>query len=84
MIYTIARTSPVIHHVDVKLAPLSVKNDIEAYLVTFERIMAVHENRRDQWPYHLAPQSTGKAQPAFAALSPTEARDYDTMLYSVT
>ena len=40
---TTARTSPVNRHVHVKLVPLSEKNDIEAYLVTFERIMAAHE-----------------------------------------
>ena len=74
---TTARTSPVHRHVDVKLVPLSEKNDIEAYLVTFERIMAAHEITRDQWPYRLASQLTGKAQLAFAALSPTDARDYD-------
>ena len=62
---------------DVKLVPLSEKNDIKTYLVTFERIMAAHEIRRDQWPYRLALQLTGKAQLAFAALSATEARDYD-------
>ena len=28
---------------DVKLVPLSAKDDIEAYLVTFERIMSAHE-----------------------------------------
>ena len=62
---------------DVKLVPFSVKNDIEAYLVTFERIMSAHEIRKDQWPYHLAPQLAGKAQLAFAALSSTKAKDYD-------
>ena len=71
---TTARTSPVNCHVDAKLVPLSEKNDIEAYLVTFKRIMGAHEITRDQWPYHLAPQLTGKAQ---LALLLTEARDYD-------
>ena len=54
-------------------------SDIEAYLVTFERIMSAHEIRKNQWPYHLAPhaQLTGKAQLAFAAMSSTEAKDYD-------
>ena len=46
---------------DVKLVPLSVKDDIEAYLVTFERIMVAHEIHKDQWPHQLAPQLTGKA-----------------------
>ena len=64
---------------NVKLVPLSAKENIEAYLVTFERIMSAHEIRKNQWPYHLAPQLTGKAQLAFAAtcMSSTAAKDYD-------
>ena len=68
---------------DVKLVPLSAKDDIEAYLVTFERIMAAHEIHKDQWPYHLAPQLTGKAQLAFAAMSSTEAKDYDAIKVAI-
>ena len=67
---------------DVKLVPLSAKDDIEAYLVTFERMVA-HEIRKDQWPYQLAPQLTGKAQLAFAAMSSTEAKDYDAIKAAV-
>ena len=52
---TTAKSTPVNRQVDVKLVPLSEKNDIKANLVTFERIMAVHEIRRDQWPYRLVP-----------------------------
>ena len=62
---------------DVKLVPLSVKDDIEVYLMTFERIMSAHEIWKDQWPYHLLSQLTRKAQLAFTALSSTEAKDYD-------
>ena len=76
---TTARTTPVNCHMDVKLVPLSQKNDIEAYLVTFERIMPAHKIRRDQWPYCLVLQLTGKAQLAFAALLSIEARDYNTI-----
>ena len=68
---------------DVKLIPLSAKDDIEAYLVTFERIMVAHEIRKDQWPYQLAPQLTGKAQLAFAVMSSTEAKDYDAIKAAV-
>ena len=71
-------TAKLLHRaLDVKLVPLSAKDDIEAYLVTFERIMSAHEIRKNRWPYHLAPQLTGKAQLAFAAMSSTEAKDYD-------
>ena len=33
---------------DVKLVPLSAKDYIEAYLVTFERVMVAHEILKDQ------------------------------------
>ncbi len=52
----------------VKLVPLTVQDDIEAYLVTFERIMEAYKIPKEQWTYYLAPQLTGKAQQAFAAL----------------
>ena len=45
----------------VKLVQLTEQDDIEAYLVTFERIMQAYEIPRAQWTYHLAPQLTGKA-----------------------
>ena len=51
--------------------------------MTFERIMVAHEIRKDQWPYQLAPQLTGKAQLAFAAMSSTEAKDYDAIKAAV-
>jgi len=62
---------------DVKLVPLSAKDDIEVYLINFERIMSAYEIHKNQWPYHLASQLTGKAQLVFAAISLTETRDYD-------
>ena len=54
----------------VKLVPLIEQDDIEAYLVTFERIMEAYKVLKDHWTYHLAPQLTGRAQQAFAALPP--------------
>ena len=71
------------HTLDVKLVPLSVKDDTEAYLVTFERIMVAHDICKDQWPYQLAPQLTGKAQLAFAVMSSTEVKDYDAIKAAV-
>ena len=46
----------------VKLMQLTEQDDIEAYLVTFERIMQAYKIPREQWTYYLAPQLTGKAQ----------------------
>lgn len=46
----------------VELVPLSGKDYIEAYLATFERIMATHKVEKSCWPQYLAPQLTGRAQ----------------------
>jgi hypothetical protein len=61
----------------IKLTRLGEKDDIEAYLTTFERIMEVNEVAKERWPFQLAPQLTGKAQQAYAALTPENAKDYD-------
>ena len=55
---------------EVRLSKLS---DIEAYL---KRMMSVYEVPEDQWVFKLAPQLTGKAQQAYAALGAEEAVDY--------
>ena len=52
----------------VKLNKLTVDDDIEAYLTTFERMMEGYGVNRTRWSYRLAPNLTGKAQQAFAAL----------------
>ena len=61
-----------------RLTRLSEQDD-KAYLLTFERMMQAYEVDRPRWTYKLAPQLTGKAQQAYAALSIDEARDYDTL-----
>ena len=61
----------------VKLVALTERDDIESYLVTFERIMAAHKVDQGRWPHYLAPQLTGKAQSAFAALPVSDSADYD-------
>ena len=63
----------------VKLVPLSDKDDIEAYLVTFERVMTAQKIDISCWLQYLAPQLTGKAQLAFAALPAEESGKYDTI-----
>ena len=57
------RTEPI------KLTKLTDEDDIESYLTTFERIMAANEVSRERWSFQLAPQLTGKAQQAYAALA---------------
>lgn len=60
-----------------KLTKLADSDDIEAYLTTFERLMAVCGVDRARWSYMLAPQLTGKAQKAFAAMGDDQIGNYD-------
>ena len=61
----------------IKLTKLGEGDDVEAYLTTFERIMEVNEVNRERWQFQLAPQLTGKAQQAYAALTPDDAKSCD-------
>ena len=61
----------------VRLTRLAENDDIEAYLTTFERIMVAHEVKKEHWSFKLAPQLTGKAQQAYAALAPEDVGSYD-------
>ena len=60
-----------------KLAKLGDEDDIEAYLTTFERMMAAYEVEKRRWTYKLAPQLSGRAQQAFAAMEQAKAGDYE-------
>ena len=60
-----------------KLTKLTEQDDIEAFLTTFERMMGVFGIEKKRWAFKLAPQLTGKAQKAFAAMEEGEASDYD-------
>ena len=60
-----------------KLTRLGEADDIEAYLVTFERTMEAYEVDGARWSFMLAPQLTGKAQQAYAAMAADSARRYD-------
>ncbi len=62
---------------EVKLTKLSESDVVEAYLTTFERMMAAFEVDKMRWVLKLAPQLTGKAQQAYAAMSAEDACDYD-------
>ena len=64
---------------NVKLVALTETDDIEAYLVTFERIMEGQKIEKQSWSHYLAPQLTGRAQLAFAALPSGDASNYDTL-----
>ena len=59
------------------LSKLTEEDDIEAYLTTFERMMEGHSIEKAKWSYRLAPNLTGRAQQAFAALPQADVKDYD-------
>ena len=62
-----------------ELVPLSEKDDIEAYLVTFERIMEAHKVDKGWWAHYLALQLTGRAQLVFAVLPTTDSGKYESI-----
>ena len=64
---------------EIRLIHLSELNNIEAYLITSERLMRVHGVSETHWAFRLAPQLTDKAQQAYAALPVSEASDYNKM-----
>ena len=52
----------------VKLVPLTEQDDIEAYLVTFERIMQAYDISHEQWTYFIAlssPERLSKRSPLY-------------------
>ena len=59
----------------VKLSKLSEEDDIEAYLATFERMMAAYEVPVNCWQFKLVLMLTEKTQ-AYAAMEPAIAADY--------
>ena len=59
-----------------KLTKLTLSDDIEAFMTTFERSTEAHEIERVKWLVLLAPQLTGKAQQAYAALSSEDSKNF--------
>ena len=59
-----------------KLTKLTLSDDIEVFMTTFERSMEAHKIARGKWPMLLAPQLTGKAQQAYAALSSEDSKEF--------
>ena len=51
----------------------SEEDDIEAYLTTFNRMMAAYKVPVNRWPFKLARMLTGKAQQAYAAMEAAKA-----------
>ena len=61
---------------EAKLVKLMEQDDIESYLTTFERIMRAYEVKEERWAVKIAPQLTGKAQQAYAAMKAEDAGKY--------
>ena len=59
-----------------KLTKLTETEDIESYLTTFERMMQVYHVDEERWAFKLAPQLTGRAQQAYAAMTTEDATNY--------
>ena len=53
-----------------RLARLEDSDDIEHYLLTFERLAEVYQWPKEDWAIHLIPLLTGKARSAFVAMDP--------------
>ena len=62
---------------ELRVVKLTDRDDIEAYLTTFERLMSAYNIPKDRWIFKLAPQLSGKAQQAYAALTTEDALEYD-------
>ena len=71
------QTSRIVQEAEAKVAKLSDKDDIKAYLSMFERLMSAYNVSKQRWVYKLAPQLSGKAQQAYTMLSSDEAKEYD-------
>ena len=60
----------------VKVAKLAETDDIEGYLLTFERQMVAYEIEKTRWAFILAPHLTGKAQKAYMAMAAEDVVHY--------
>ncbi|XP_039520328.1 uncharacterized protein LOC120474245 [Pimephales promelas] len=60
-----------------RMLPWSSDEDIEHYLMTFERIAQACKWPSQDWVLHLLPLLTGKARAAYVAMEPENSMDYD-------
>jgi len=59
-----------------KMQPYNEGEDIEHYLITFERIAHACQWPQDQWALHLVPLLTGRARAAYIAMDMDDTMDY--------
>ncbi|XP_065146743.1 uncharacterized protein [Paramisgurnus dabryanus] len=61
------------------LARLKDTDDIDHYLLTFERLAETYQWSKEDWASYLKPFLTGEARSAFVAMDPVHAQDYDSV-----
>uniref|UniRef100_A0A3B3Z4U7 CCHC-type domain-containing protein n=1 Tax=Poecilia mexicana TaxID=48701 RepID=A0A3B3Z4U7_9TELE len=66
-----------------KLQKLSEEDDIEHFLITFERIASACRWPRTDWAFHLIPLLTGKARSAFVHMDVDLSMNYDQVKLAV-
>uniref|UniRef100_A0A1I8HIG2 Reverse transcriptase domain-containing protein n=1 Tax=Macrostomum lignano TaxID=282301 RepID=A0A1I8HIG2_9PLAT len=73
----LAESKPRPQAAEPKLFKLTDSDDIEAFLMTFERAAASCGWQKSEWTIRLAPLLTGVAQSAFHSLTSAASADYD-------
>ena len=63
-----------------KLSCLTKDDNIEAFLITFERMMTAYSVDPARWAFRCAPQLTGRVQQALPAM---KAKDYKQLKKSI-
>uniref|UniRef100_A0A8C7Y906 Uncharacterized protein n=1 Tax=Oryzias sinensis TaxID=183150 RepID=A0A8C7Y906_9TELE len=63
--------------IEPRLEKLTENDDVEHFLVTFERIATACKWSRSDWVFHLIPLLTGKARSAYVAMDFDESQDYE-------
>ena len=71
-----AETSVKVPSDQLKITKLSDQDDIEAYLVTFERLMEAYEVLKQRWAFKLVPQLYGRMQQAYASMPSEQCGNY--------
>ena len=70
------------HWDKVKLSKLE-SEDIEAFLITFKRMMRVYRVNEDFWAFKFAAQLTGRAHQAYAALNADDTAQYKRVMAAI-
>lgn len=73
-----AHSSGLYHfHQEPRLEELSETDDIEHFLITFERTVASCRWSKSDWVFHLIPVLTGKARSAYVHMDMDDADDHE-------